>query len=174
MKNKEKNILPDLEEFTDEEGNKWIQTSVDDLLGIDELNKTMEALGKDKNNDEIILAKIDFKKVNKEYYNTAIELKKKLDKQQELLKKIASNSKEIITKKNNKLEELIAYIKKLHTFIAYVSANQENLEDIEMPTIVNFKEKEKQEIDEPKKISEYEEVEEIVLDLSNDAEEQLK
>lgn len=155
-----KNIIPDLTEFTDEEGKKWIQTSADDLFSMKELNEILESIDKEKDKDEVVLARIDFQKVNKEYYDAAISLQSKLKKQTELLKKLAEESKKNIERKNMKLKELIVYIKKLHMFIAYINANQDKLDEIEIPAEISFRPApEVEDIVE----SVYEEVEEVVL-----------
>jgi hypothetical protein len=129
--------IPDIKEFIDDAGKKWIQTSTDDLFSLGELNDIFEKIEKEKDTGEVVLARIDFQKVNREYYDAALNLQKKLLTQQDLLKKIAHSSKAAIDKKNAKLKELIEYIKKLHTFITYIST-QKNLENIEMPTNLIF------------------------------------
>ncbi len=155
-----RNIIPDLTEFTDDEGKKWIQTSADDLFSMKELNEILESIDKEKDKDEVVLARIDFQKVNREYYDAAIALQEKLKKQTELLKKLADESKKTIERKNIKLKELIEYIKKLHMFIAYINANQDRLDEIEIPQSISFRPAtEVEDITE----SVYEEVEEVVL-----------
>ncbi len=155
-----RDIIPDLTEFTDEEGKKWIQTSADDLFSMKELNEILESIEKEKDKDEVVLARIDFQKVNREYYDAAISLQAKLRKQTVLLRKLAEESKKTIERKNIKLKELIEYIKKLHMFIAYINANQERLDEIEIPADITFRPAaETEDIVE----SVYEEVEEVVL-----------
>lgn len=132
LKSRKSGTIPDLTEFIDESGKKWVQTSTDDLFSMNELNEIFEKIEKERDRDEVVLARIDFQKVNREYYDAAIELKRQVLKQQELLKKIATSSKDAIERKNNKLKELITYIRKLHTFIAYVS-KKESPDDIEIP-----------------------------------------
>ena len=44
---KSKRNIPDLTEFTDDEGKKWVQTSVDDLLSTDELSNILDRIDKD-------------------------------------------------------------------------------------------------------------------------------
>jgi hypothetical protein len=154
-----RNIIPDLTEFTDEDGKKWIQTSADDLFSMKELNEILESIDKEKDKDEVVLARIDFQTVNREYYDAAIALQGKLRKQTELLKKLAEESKKTIERKNLKLKELIEYIKKLHMFIAYINANQDRLDEIEIPADISFRPAEVEDIVE----SIYEEVEEVVL-----------
>ena len=90
MKKSKKIKVPDLSEFIDENGKKWIQTSVEDLFSSKELSSIMESMEEDKENDDIILAKVNFQRVNKEYYEKAVELEGKLEKQNELLKKLGS------------------------------------------------------------------------------------
>ncbi len=155
-----RNIIPDLTEFTDDEGKKWIQTSADDLFSMKELNEILESIDKEKDKDDVVLARIDFQKVNREYYDAAIALQEKLKKQTGLLKKLADESKKTIERKNIKLKELIEYIKKLHMFIAYINANQDRLDEIEIPESISFRPAaEAEDIAE----SVYEEVEEVVL-----------
>jgi len=154
-KSERKIIIPDIKEFTDESGKKWVQTSTDDLFSMRELNEIIRDIEKERDKDEIILARIDFQKVDKEFYDAAILLQKRLQKQSLLLKKYVSESKAIIEKKNKKLKELIEYIKKLHQFIAYISHNPEKAESISLPVIETSFENTKPSI--------YEEVEEVVM-----------
>ena len=53
---KTKKDIPEQTEFTDEEGQKWIQTSTDDLFSAKELDDILDKIEKDKNKDEIVLA----------------------------------------------------------------------------------------------------------------------
>ena len=100
MKKKEKISVPDLTEFTDEEGKKWIQTSTEDLLSIKgDSTRVIESLDRDKSKDDLVLARINFQNVNREYYHAAVALQEKLSRQGELLKKIATESKKTIEKK---------------------------------------------------------------------------
>lgn len=118
-------VIPDLAEFVDEGGSKWVQTSADDLFEIKELNSILEAIDREKNKGEVLLARIDFQKVDKEYYDAALELQKKLKKQGELLRKVISESKSVIERKNLKLKELIEYIKKIHLYLVHLNADPE-------------------------------------------------
>jgi len=131
-KTSRKSVLPDITEFTDADGKKWVQTSTEDLFSIKELNDILESIDKSSESDEIILARIDFQKVNKEYYETAIQLQKKLNQQRELLKKVITDARSKIDRKNNKLKELIDYIKKLHLLLAHLSANEEELKKLKL------------------------------------------
>lgn len=133
MKKLKKILVPDLTEFTDEEGKKWKQTSANDLFSMKELNTILESIDREKSSEEIILARIDFQKVNKEYYEAAVTLQKKLQKQNELLEKVILDSRNKIERKNRKLKELIEYIKKLHLFIAYINKNQELIDTLTIP-----------------------------------------
>ncbi len=132
-KEKRKNIIPDIKEFVDEAGKKWVQTSTDDLFTLGGLNDVLESIEKEKQSGEIVFARIDFQKVNKEYYDAAVELQKKLIRQNELLKKLSTDSKAVIERKNKKLKELIEYIKKIHLFFEYLSSKDEAIESIEVP-----------------------------------------
>lgn len=132
-KEKKKNIIPDIKEFVDDAGKRWVQTSTDDLFTLGGLNDVLEAIEKEKQSGEIVFARIDFQKVNKEYYDAAVELQKKLIRQNELLKKLTTDSKTVIERKNRKLKELIEYIKKIHSFLEYLSLKDEPLENIELP-----------------------------------------
>jgi hypothetical protein len=131
-KTTKKPLIPDLAEYTDEEGKKWIQTSTDDLFSIKELNEILESIDRGSESDEIILARIDFQTVNKEYYETAMKLQKKLGQQATLLKKVVTDARTTIERKNKKLKELIDYIKKLHTLLAHLSANEEDLQKLKV------------------------------------------
>ncbi len=159
-KKHKKNIIPDLTEFTDDQGKKWIQTSTDDLFSMKELNEVLESIDKDKGENEVVLARIDFQKVNKEYYEAAVELQAKIERLTELLKRIAAESKKTIEKKNAKLKELIDYIKKLHMYIAYITSGTDSTEEIKIPARIFTV---PQEEHEPEEESVYETVEEIVL-----------
>ena len=158
-------VLPDLKEFIDQEGKKWIQTSADDLLSSKELLSVLNSLEKQKSADDIVLARIDFQKVNKEYYEAVIDLQSRLEKQNVILKKLLVDAKQVIDKKNNKLRELIDYIKKLYLFIA--NNNKISPEDIERimaaPPAVLAPVRAEEVIIE-KRIIEYDDVEEVLLD----------
>jgi hypothetical protein len=125
---KSKKDGPDLTEFTDEEGRKWVQTTTDDLLSAKELDDILDKIEKDKNKEEIVLARFDFQKVNKEYYETVLDLQAKLKKQNDILKQLLSDAKSTIDKKNAKLKELVKYIRKLHMLLAYHKTNPEDAE----------------------------------------------
>ena len=167
MKNDQKH--ENTTEFVDEEGKRWIQTSTEDLFSLKEFNDILEDIEKQKEEGEIVLAHIDFKKVNREYYETALELRQKLEKQTEILKKVITQSRDIIDRKNNKLTELIEYIRKLHFFIAHLKGDIDAdlgavdipLQDIPDPTCA---------VETPQKESVYEEVEEIVVPTEGDIE----
>ncbi len=130
LSKKKKKNNRDLTEFTDEEGKKWIQTTADDLLSTNEFSAIMNKIGKDKEDDEIILARFDFKKVNKEYYETIQDLQARLKKQNEMLKKLLSDAKITIDKKNVKLKELVKYIRKLHLLLAYYKTRPEDIDKL--------------------------------------------
>lgn len=177
MSKTKKIIIPDLTEFTDDEGNIWVQTSTDDLLSSRELNDILESIEKDTTPDEIVLARIDFQRVNKKYYEEIIELQAKLKKRDEIIKKIIIESKKAFEKKNNKLKELIDYIKELHLLLSYYKVNPENIVETGVPlkTLLelqsqrdNKKEKkpENENIDEETGV--FTEVEEILLDESGE------
>ena len=159
MKNSEKKtIIPDLKEFIDENGKKWVQTSTDDLFSVKELNDIISSIEKERAKDEIIFARIDLQKVDKEFYDIAIELEKKLQKQNKLLQKYMAETTAIINRKNSKLLELIEYIKQLHKFIALMNSDPEEAEKLDLSSLIIS-----QGDIEPEIISEYEEVEEIVM-----------
>ena len=159
MKKRIKNsIVPDLTEFTDNEGKKWIQTSTDDLFSTKELNDIITTIEKEREKDEVIIARIDFQKVDREFYDAATELQKRLKNQTELLKKYVSQSTGIIERKNKKLRELIDYIKKMHLILSYLNANPDEIDNIKLAPAAPLEEQTRKKIS-----SVYEEVEEIVL-----------
>jgi len=162
--------IPDITEFTDDDGKKWIQTSADDLFSMQELNEVLESVEKDTTKEEIVLARIDFQKVDKEYYNAAIELQKKLNKQTDLLKKIINESRGAINRKNEKLRELIDYIKKIHALLSYLNIDRENIEKISLPAEI-FSDHHEEIVTATESV--YEEVEEIPLKLNGSNEDQL-
>jgi len=164
MKKKEKKIvIPDIREFTDDSGKKWVQTSTDDLFSMRELNDIIRNIEKEREKDEIVLARIDFQKVDREFYEAAIDLQKRLQKQTLLIKQYIAESKKTIEKKNKTLKELIEYIKKLHQLLSYLNANPENADTISitLPGISDA---------EPDKgfVSEYEEAEELIMTEDDD------
>ena len=87
-------------EFIDSEGKKWVQSSADDIFSSDEIGKIIRSIEKEKSTGEIVLASIDFKKVNKEYYEAVENLNRELKKKDMLLKKLASETKILIDRKN--------------------------------------------------------------------------
>ena len=164
MKNsEEKTMSPDLEEFIDENEKKWVQTSTDDLFSIKKLNDIISAIEKEKEKVEVAFARIDFQKVDKEFYNTALELQKKLQKQSKLLQNYVAETARIINRKNNKLTELIEYIKQLHQFIALINSDPKNAEKINLSLLTTPPSETVPDI-----VSEYEEVEEITMDETTD------
>ena len=131
MKKKEKKItIPDIQEFTDDNGKRWVQTSTDDLFSMRELNEIIKNIETERAKDEVVLARIDFQKVDKQFYDAAIELQKRLQKQTLLMKQYISETNAVIERKNKKLKELISYIRKLHEFLLYLNANPENIDSI--------------------------------------------
>jgi hypothetical protein len=170
---KKKNTL-DLTEFTDENGSKWIQTTADDLLSANEFSDILNKIAKDKNGSEIVLARFDFKKVNKEYYDTVQDLQARLNKQNEMLKKLLVDAKITIDKKNTKLKELVKYIRKLHLLLAYHKTKPEDIEKmIPSPDALFYEpvsqpkkqvQTQSAEIPEEQEIIGYAGVEEILLD----------
>jgi predicted phage tail protein len=126
-----KTVEEDLKEFTDEQGKKWKQTSTEDLFSMKEFEDIFSTIEKEKDNDEIILARIDFQKVNKEYYETAVELQKKIEQQNKLIQHIAEEAKKMIDRKGEKLKELIEYIQTLHAFIAKLGNDPDLINKIE-------------------------------------------
>jgi hypothetical protein len=159
-KNDRKTIIPDLREFTDDSGKRWVQTSADDLFSIKELNEIITSIEKERAKDEIVFARIDFQKVDKEFYDTAILLQQRLQKQGKLLQKYAADTKRVIDRKNRKLKELIEYIKHLHSFIAHMNANPEDIENMDLSISFGAAE-------EPAVVSEYEDVQEIAMSESD-------
>ena len=159
MKNIEKKIIiPDLKEFVDENGKKWVQTSTDDLFSIKELSDIISTIEKERAKDEVVFARIDFQKVDKEFYDAALELQKKLQKQSKLLQNYVAETTRIINRKNSKLAELIEYIKQLHQFIVLMNSDPEAAEKIDLSILTPPRSEAI-----PDMISEYEEVEEIAM-----------
>ena len=176
-KDKVKTNLKDLTEFTDDDGKHWIQTSTEDLFSLKEFNDIIESMERDRDENEIVLARLDFQKVNKEYYDTAIDLQKKLEKQTKVLKNVISQSQEVISRKNKKLKELIAYIRKLHYFISNLDSGLEDLKDLQVSrraVIEGEEEVIEEEAVRPRRTSVFEEVEEIVLGIDEDVDKVLK
>ncbi|MBN2040161.1 MAG: hypothetical protein JW864_08980 [Spirochaetes bacterium] len=172
---KTKKNIPDLTEFTDEDGSKWVQTSADDLFTSNELNEILEKIEKDTDKDGIVLAKFEFQKVNKEYYETILDLQERLKKQNEILKRLLTDAKLTIDRKNTKLKELVNYIRKLHLLLAYYKTNPEEIDKlIPSPDAVVYEPAvsyqqgtvKTEETDEEDKAAsiEYSDVEEILLD----------
>lgn len=162
MRKKERrNIIPDIREFTDDNGKKWVQTSTDDLFSMRELNDIISSIEKERAKDEVVLARIDFQKVDREFYDAAVELQRRLQKQTKLLRDYVNQSNTIISRKNQKLKELIDYIKKLHRFLAYLNANPD---DIDRLNLQPAPEPAQQDVF----VSEYEEVEELEMSIEGD------
>lgn len=156
-KTDKKTIIPDLKEFTDDSGKKWIQTSTDDLFSIKELSEIITSIEKERAKDEVVFARIDFQKVDKEFYDTALELQQRLQKQGKLLQNYVAETKRVIDRKNLKLKELIDYIKNLHKFIEHMNANPEDAGKLVIPSTYTAAETA------PEVVSVYEDVEEVVM-----------
>ena len=131
MRKAKRSSIPDVSEFTDDDGTRWVRTSTEDLFSIKELNEILESVEKDREEGEIVLARIDFQRVNKEYYATVKELQSKLKKRNDILKKLIVESTTTIERKNRKLKELIEYIRKLHLLLAYYKLKPENIDKID-------------------------------------------
>lgn len=129
MFKKKKTTIPS-NEYTDNNGKKWIQTSAEDLFSNEEITNLVKRIEKETEPDEIVLAQFDFKTVNKEYYETLTQLQKEVKRKDQVLKKLALESKEIVERKNKKLIELINYIKKLHMVIALKKLDKESIDKI--------------------------------------------
>lgn len=165
-KNPKKTVVPDLTEFTDEDGKKWIQTSTEDLFSIKELNEILESIDRGRESDELILARIDFQNVNREYYETAIQLQKKVRQQADLLKKVITDSRTKIDRKNKKLRELIDYIKKLHVLLAHLSTNEEDLQKLKVSPELLMQSLSETLTEKAGREPEYEDVEEVSLPVN--------
>jgi hypothetical protein len=126
MKRSKKSTALKSTEYVDDEGKKWVQTSTEDLFSIKEIQDVFEEAEKDREDGEILLARIDFQRVNRDYYDRVMELQEKLKKRTDLLKRVVVESKQILDKKNDKLKELILYIKKLHIVLARYQKNPED------------------------------------------------
>ena len=137
-----------------------MQTYTDDLFSKRELNDIISSIEKERARDEIVLARIDFQKVDREFYNAAIELQKRLQKQNRLMKDYIDSSTATIERKNKKMKELIEYIRKLHQFLAYLNANPEDIERLNIP--------QPQAVPQEAFVSEYEEVEEVEMSPEGD------
>jgi hypothetical protein len=154
---------PPLEkEFTDLDGGKWIQTSAEDLFSMAELNKVIDSIEKEKDPGEIVLARIDFRTVNKEFHEAIIDLQAKVKKRDALLKKLVNESQKIIKRKNDKMLEMIEYIKKLQFIVEYNNLDTSVLAQYDprkvKPKMVEVPEEYVQEI------AEFEDVNEVLLD----------
>jgi len=136
MKKKEvKPQIPDITEFTDENGKKWVQTSTEDLFTMNELNEILSKIEEERDDDGVVLARIDFQKVDREFYDAAVDLQKKLVKQTELMKQYVGESGRLIERKNKKIKELVDYIKKLHLFLAYLNENPDETGSIDFSNL---------------------------------------
>lgn len=171
IKTMKKSVKPKAQaftEFVDTEGKKWVQTSSEDLFSIKEINDIIGKIErKDDDAEDIILARIDFKQVNKDYYEKTIELQERLKKKNDMLKKLVEETRTIINKKNLMLRELIDYVKKLHLIFAYYNIDPRNVEKVDIPPemmegILRTKEEAPREIEDEQ--IEYTEVEEVLLD----------
>ncbi len=162
-KTEKKIIIPDLKEFTDDSGKKWVQTSTEDLFTIKELNEIITSIEKERAKDEVVFARIDFQKVDKEFYDTAIELQQRLKKQGKLLQNYVAETKKVIDRKNLKLKELIEYIKNLHQFIAHMNARPEDIDNMNISMALEYRGEGTDKV-----VSEYEEVEEKVMSVGDE------
>lgn len=126
-KNKEKD-----KKSTEAEEN-WVQTSTDDLFSTKELNEVIKTIEQDRSSEEIVLAKINFETVNKEYYDTVKYLEAELTKKDKLLKTLISKTRVLMDRKNKKLNELIEHVKKLHMIIAYYNKDSKNIDKLHVP-----------------------------------------
>lgn len=165
-KTSKKPLIPDITEFTDDEGKKWVQTSADDLFSIKELNKIIEQIDRSGDSEEIILARIDFQNVNREYYETSVKLRNRLQRQNELIKKMIAETRSVIDRKNGKLRELIEYIRKLHLLLARLSDEGGDAGQLKLPSDMLLRSAGAVFSGEDHVEPEYEEVEEIPLSFT--------
>ena len=168
MKKSAKPKVKDFTEFIDDEGKKWIQTSREDFFSISDLNEIIGTLDKKEDDaEEILLARIDFKRVNRDYYEKIIELQDRLKRKNDMLRRLVTESKRMVQKKNAMLRELIEYVKQLHLLIAYYNIDPKNVEKVDIPPemfrVFMQKTEEVRETVEEERI-EYSDVKEIVLD----------
>lgn len=162
-------LPPEITEYTDEDGKKWIQTSTDDLFSLRELNDILDTINRQADSDEIILARIDFQKVDRKYYEAVALLQARLQKQTELLRRLLTESRTIIDRKNHKLKELIGYIRKLHLFLAHLPTGSEALEKMKIPPEILKQMAEAQEAPPaPRSEPVYSDVEEVILEPPED------
>ena len=150
-------------EYTDAQGEKWVQTSTEDIFALKELNEIIASIEKEKDKGEMVLARIDFRTVNKEYYETIQDLQKKLAHKEELLKKLVSESKRVIARKNEKMMEMIRYIKQLQMLVAYNNLDKESLEKIKLDPMAILA-AQAAASEEQEEVAHYEDVTEIALD----------
>lgn len=150
-------------EYTDAQGEKWVQTSTEDIFALKELNEIIASIEKEKDKGEMVLARIDFRTVNKEYYETIQDLQKKLAHKEELLKKLVHESKRVISRKNGKMLEMIRYIKQLQMLVAYNNLDKESLERIKLDPMAILA-AQTVSSEEQEEVEEYEDVSEIALD----------
>ncbi|HEY1406393.1 MAG TPA: hypothetical protein VF857_07280 [Spirochaetota bacterium] len=127
-----KHIDNKTKEYIDSNGEKWVQTSPDDLFSIKELNDVFEAVERDRNSNEIVLARIDFRTVNREFYETVQELESRLKKKEELIKRLMSESQRVIKRKNDMMFDMIEYIKQLQLLVARKSISPDLLKGISL------------------------------------------
>lgn len=118
-------------EYVDGNGERWVQTSADDLFSIRELNQIFDTVEKERDPDEIVLARIDFKTVNREYYETVQALQKSIRRKDELLKRLITESKRVIKRKNDMMFDMIEYIKQLQHLVAKKALGPEALKGID-------------------------------------------
>ncbi len=136
---KKKNDKVPATEYTDVSGKKWVQTSAEDLFSTDEINNIIKSIEKETSSNEIVLAHIDFKKVNREYYEALMTMQEELKNKEIMLQKLSRETKIIIERKNKKLNELITYIKKIHMVIALKKLDKEALDKINISPDEIFK-----------------------------------
>jgi uncharacterized coiled-coil protein SlyX len=95
-----------------------------------------------------------------------MKLQAKIRKMTDLLKKVITDSRQKIERKNAKLKELIEYIKKLHIFIAHINTSPEELEKLRIsPDLIMQTMADQTRQAGPEYVAEYEDVEEVVLPL---------
>jgi predicted transcriptional regulator len=153
---------PRSREYIDSNGEKWVQTSPDDLFAIKELNEVFEAIEKDKKSGEIVLARIDFRTVNKEYYDTIQDLQTRLKRKEELLKRLTAETKRVLKRKNDMMYDMIAYIRQLQLLVAQKSLSPDLLKGVRIDSIFGKPIVIEEEREEEAAV--FEQVEEITLD----------
>ncbi len=116
------------ETFNEINGIKWVQTTPEDFLFSDEIEKTLKTIQSGKKDNEKIFAYLKVGTINENYLTAFNKQKDKIENKNKTIKLLSEQIKKIINKKNTKIKDLMITIKRMKILL---DENNINYSDIE-------------------------------------------